>query len=180
MSLYVEFLRVVSDKNAATSEEPEATKVLEIISECNWEAQRTLLLKEVFRCVDMNLLSSSLFIDIFKVDLLSTTLKKDDGRCTLSYKVCVSLREMLRRTDESRNKANKQEMMTEQIHVNESDCQVKESSCNDETHLRSVEKEISSVKHFPLLSGVIPAGCLKASVKMSACPHPVQVDSSSC
>ncbi|XP_056620935.1 MAX gene-associated protein isoform X2 [Triplophysa dalaica] len=164
------------DKNAATSEEPEATKVLEIISECNWEAQRTLLLKEVFRCVDMNLLSSSLFIDIFKVDLLSTTLKKDDGRCTLSYKVCVSLREMLRRTDESRNKANEQEMMTDQFHVNESDCQVKESSCNDETHLRSVERKIRSVKQFPLLSGVIPAGCLKASVKMSACPHPVQVN----
>ncbi|XP_057209721.1 MAX gene-associated protein [Triplophysa rosa] len=167
------------DKNAAASKEPEATKVLEIISECNWEAQRTLVLKEVFRCVDMNLLSSSLFIDIFKVDLLSTTLKKDDGRCTLSYKVCVSLREPLSRTDEPRNKANKQEMFTERTHVNTSDCQVYESSCNDETHFRSVDNEIRSLKHFPLLSRVIPAGCLKASVKMSACPRPVQVNGKS-
>lgn len=168
---------MVSDKNAAASGEPEATKVLEIISECNWEAQRTLVLKELFHCINMNLLSSSLFIDIFKVDLLSTTLKKDDGRCMLSYKVCVSLSETTRRTDESKNEANKHNLFNEEIHVNTSDCQVYESSYNDETSNGSVDKVTKSLEHFPLLSCVILAGCLKASLKMSTCPRPVQVNS---
>lgn len=177
MSLYVDFFRVISDKNAAASGEPEATKVLEIISECNWEAQRTLVLKELFHCINMNLLSSSLFIDIYKVDFLSTTLKKEDGHCTLSYKVCVSLSETSRRTDK-KNKANNQNIAKEQINVNTSACQVQEprdKQSNNKIHIRSLDNETKSLRTLRFLSGVIPAGCLKASVKMSGCPRPIQV-----
>ncbi|XP_073667471.1 MAX gene-associated protein isoform X2 [Paramisgurnus dabryanus] len=151
--------------------DPEPTKVLEIISKCNWEAQRSLLLKKLFHCIKMDLLSSSLFIDIYKVDLLSTTLKKDEGRCTLSYKVCVSLSQTSKLTDEPKKIMNEGKITNEQTDVNTSvRHQFHKCSSNDQ-QVRNIAE-----KHFPLRSRVVPAGCLKASMKTPACARPIQVN----
>ncbi|XP_073712498.1 MAX gene-associated protein isoform X2 [Misgurnus anguillicaudatus] len=162
-----------SDANPTASRgntgDPEPTKVLEIISECNWEAQRSLVLKQLFHSIKMDLLSSSLFINIYKVDLLSTTLKNDEGRCTLNYKVCISLRQMSRLTDEPKKITNERKITNEQTDVNSSVChQIHKCSTKQS---RNIDE-----KHVPLQSCVVPAGCLKARMKTPACARPIQVN----
>ncbi|XP_067274500.1 MAX gene-associated protein isoform X2 [Pseudorasbora parva] len=71
---------------------PEPTKVLEILSGCNWESHRSLVLKELFRSIHMSRLSSLRSIDIYSVDLLSETLQTYETGSTLTYRVCISRR----------------------------------------------------------------------------------------
>lgn len=140
------------------SGEPEPTKVLEIISRCNWESHRSLVLKELFRCIHMNCLSSLFSVDIYKVELLSKNLKTDGSSSMLTYKVCVSLADEPEKTHEPKKRRNSSSQ--------------KASKLYDER-----VSDIIGAKHFPLLSRAVPAGYLKADKKTSAGSGPIKVKS---
>lgn len=70
--------------------EPKPTKLLEILSECNWEPHRSLVLSALFRRMNSNLLSEPFCFGMYKIQLLSTTIKGVDRYSTITYKVCIS------------------------------------------------------------------------------------------
>lgn len=152
-----------------TAGEPEPTKVLEIISRCNWESHRSLVLKELFRCINMNCLSSVFSVDIYKVELLSKNLKTDGSSSMLTYKVCVSLAEKLEKTHKPKQDAKKRE------DVLRNSSSQKVNKLNDER----VNDSLNTIeaKHFPLLSRVVPAGYLKADKKTLVGSGPIKVKS---
>ncbi|TRY57947.1 hypothetical protein DNTS_009829 [Danionella cerebrum] len=71
---------------------PEPSKMLEILSSCNWEPYRSSLLKELFSQVNEDRLSSFFFQDTYKIELLSKVLHRDQHSSSsmLTYKVQVS------------------------------------------------------------------------------------------
>ncbi|KAF5908503.1 MAX gene-associated protein-like isoform X1 [Clarias magur] len=71
-------------------DEPKPTKLLEILSECNWEPHRSLVLSTLFRRMNNNLLSEPFCFGMYKIQLLSTTVKGEGRSSTITYKVCVS------------------------------------------------------------------------------------------
>ncbi|XP_048063910.1 MAX gene-associated protein [Megalobrama amblycephala] len=144
-----------------TAGEPEPTKVLEIISRCNWESHRSLVLKELFRCINMNCLSSLFSVDIYKVELLSKNLKTDGSSSMLTYKVCVSLAEKPEKTREPKKREDALRNSSSQ----------KVNKLNDERVNDTIEAE-----HFPLLSHVVPAGYLKADKKTLMDSGPIKVN----
>ncbi|XP_016428507.1 MAX gene-associated protein isoform X2 [Sinocyclocheilus rhinocerous] len=155
--------------------EPEPTKVLEIISGCNWETHRSLVLKELFHCVDMNHLASVFYIDIYKVELLSKDLKKDESGSTLIYKVCVSLGQTPEKTREPRNSVKKRD---DASHLRSSSSQ-KVNRLNVKENLHIIQTNApdeKQAKHFPLLSRVVPAGLLKADKKTLVRSGPIKVN----
>ncbi|KTF90156.1 hypothetical protein cypCar_00027738, partial [Cyprinus carpio] len=106
--LYLESMMTCAQESSEAGE-PEPTKVLEIISGCNWETHRSLVLKELFRCIGTDHLASVFYIDIYKVELLSKDLKKDVCGSTLIYKVCVSLGQTPEKTRERRTNVKKRD-----------------------------------------------------------------------
>lgn len=70
--------------------EPQPTKMLEILSECNWEPHRNLVLSALFRRMNRNLLSEPFCFGMYKIQLLSTTTKRVNRSSTVTYKVCIS------------------------------------------------------------------------------------------
>lgn len=70
--------------------EPTPTKLLEILSECNWEPHRSLVLSTLFRRMNSDLLSEPFCFGMYKVQLLSTTVKGGEQSSTITYKVCIS------------------------------------------------------------------------------------------
>ncbi|XP_027005297.2 uncharacterized protein magl isoform X2 [Tachysurus fulvidraco] len=70
--------------------EPKPTKLLEILSECNWEPHRNLVLSTLFRRMNSDLLSEPFCFGMYKIQLLSTTIKGVDRSSTITYKVCIS------------------------------------------------------------------------------------------
>ncbi|XP_053344957.1 MAX gene-associated protein isoform X1 [Clarias gariepinus] len=72
------------------TDEPKPTKLLEILSECNWEPHRSSVLSTLFRRMNSNLLSEPFCFGMYKIQLLSTTVKGVDRSSTIIYKVCIS------------------------------------------------------------------------------------------
>ncbi len=154
--------------------------MLEIISGCNWETHRSLVLKELFRCIGTNHLAPLVHIDIYKVELLSKDLKKDECGSTLTYKVFVSLGQTPpEKTCEPRRNGKKRDgashpsgssaQKANQLNVNEN-LQVLETNTPDEKQTK---------QHFPLLSRIAPAGHLKADKKTPVRSGPIKVKSCS-
>ncbi|XP_050993830.1 MAX gene-associated protein [Labeo rohita] len=169
-------LRLTASQNpdeSCKTREPEPTKVLEIISGCNWETHRSLVLKELFRCVSMNLLSPAFYIDVYKVELISKELKKDETGSTLSYKVCVSLGQTPEKTREPGQNVKKRES-----HLRSSSCQkINKLNVNENRHIKETNTpDETQEKHFPLLSRVVPAGHLKADKKTLVRSGPIKVN----
>ncbi len=146
--------------------------MLEIISGCNWETHRSLVLKELFRCIGMNHLAPVSHIDIYKVELLSKDLKKDECGSTLIYKVFVSLGQTPpEKTREPRKSVKKRE---EASHPAQ-----KANKLNVKDNLQILQTNTpdeKQVEHFPLLSRVVPAGHLKADKKTLVRSGPIKVN----
>ncbi|XP_077096335.1 uncharacterized protein mgab isoform X2 [Siphateles boraxobius] len=138
---------------------PEPTKVLEIISVCNWESHRSLVLKELFRSINTNRLSALHSIHVYRVELLSEHLTADETGSTLTYKVCVSLPEKSPETLE-----------TPEPSKTRAEC-VRNSSQGVQRLKKCVNVSVDAgetrAQRFPLLSRVVPAGHLKAERKTS-------------
>ncbi|KAK3542258.1 hypothetical protein QTP86_021449 [Hemibagrus guttatus] len=66
------------------------TKLLEILSECNWEPHRSLVLNMLFRRMNSNRLSEPFCFGMYKIQLLSTIIKGEERSSTITYKVCIS------------------------------------------------------------------------------------------
>ncbi|TSK58026.1 Mitogen-activated protein kinase-binding protein 1 [Bagarius yarrelli] len=66
------------------------TKLLEILSECNWEPHRNLVLSTLFRRMNSDLLSHPFCLAMYKIQLISTTIKGAGRSSTVTYKVCIS------------------------------------------------------------------------------------------
>uniref|UniRef100_A0A8C1M4L9 T-box domain-containing protein n=1 Tax=Cyprinus carpio TaxID=7962 RepID=A0A8C1M4L9_CYPCA len=164
-----------SPEESSEAGEPEPTKVLEIISGCNWETHRSLVLKELFRCIGTDHLASVFYIDIYKVELLSKDLKKDVCGSTLIYKVCVSLGQTPEKTRERRTNVKKRD---DASHLRSSSSQkVNTLNVTENLHVTQTDApDEKQVKHFPLLSRVVPAGLLKADKKTQVRSGPIKVN----
>ncbi|XP_026105305.1 MAX gene-associated protein [Carassius auratus] len=165
-----------SPEEGCEAGEPEPTKVLEIISGCNWETHRSLVLKELFRIIGTSHLASVFYIHIYKVELLSKDLKKDECGSTLIYKVCVSLGQTREKTRKLRKILKKPD---DASHLSSSSSQkVNTLNVNENLHVTQTTNtpDEKQVKHFPLLSRVVPAGLLKADKKTLVHPGPIKVN----
>ncbi|XP_046692639.1 MAX gene-associated protein isoform X2 [Silurus meridionalis] len=93
-----EQLNEIADANKPPSQttpernpaEPKPIKLLEILSECNWEPHRNLVLNALFRHMNSDLLYEPFCFGMYKIRLLSTTVKGADRCFTIMYKVCIS------------------------------------------------------------------------------------------
>ncbi|XP_059369582.1 MAX gene-associated protein [Carassius carassius] len=165
-----------SPEEGCEAGEPEPTKVLKIISGCNWETHRSLVLKELFRSIGTNHLASVFYIDMYKVELLSKDLKKDECGSTLIYKVCVSLGQTREKTRELRKDVKKRD---DASHLSSSFSQkVNKLNVNENLHVTQTTNapDEKQAKHFPLLSRVVPAGLMKADKKTLVRSGPIKVN----
>ncbi|XP_022542629.2 MAX gene-associated protein isoform X2 [Astyanax mexicanus] len=160
---------------AVGPDEPVPTKLLEILSECNWEPHRNLVLSGLFGRMSNNLLSEPFCLGTYKIQLLSTTLEKGDNP-TITYKVCVSRAPemnvtsdvqpaMKKRTKSNVSKAREKQTQTKTgTTVSAPVASEKKSSLLIDNQARvPTFKKPSRI--FPLLSHSLPAGCLKAAKK---------------
>lgn len=86
---------------------PKPTKLLEILSECNWEPHRNLVLSTLFRRMNSDLLAEPFCLGLYKIKLLSTTVKGVDRSCTITYKVCISLLDKTKKTKDLQSAVEK-------------------------------------------------------------------------
>ncbi|XP_048107043.1 MAX gene-associated protein isoform X3 [Alosa alosa] len=70
--------------------EAQPTKLLEIVSECNWEPHRNLVLSALNRRLKLNLLTPSFRLGFYRVRLLSTDRQKGLNHSTITYKLSIS------------------------------------------------------------------------------------------
>ncbi|XP_035380677.1 MAX gene-associated protein isoform X2 [Electrophorus electricus] len=82
--------------------EPEPTKLLEILSECNWEPHRNSVLSALFSRMSTNHLIEPFCLGIYRVQPLSTTLKRGETCSTVTYTVCISRAEETKVTEDLR------------------------------------------------------------------------------
>lgn len=83
------YVFVVAQKPEETKD-VQTTKMLEIVSECNWEPHRDLVLGALQRRLKLNLLVSSFALGYYHVQLLSTTKQKSENHITITYKLSIS------------------------------------------------------------------------------------------
>lgn len=169
---------LVSCSPGVMAGEPEPTKVLEIISLCNWESHRSLVLKELFRCINMNCLSSAFSVDIYRVELLSENLKTDNSRSMITYKVCVSLAKP-EQTHKAKQNATKPKDAPSSGNSSSQEVDKLNDECVNDS-LNTLERNAPDepqAKHFPLLSRVVPAGYLKADKTTLVGSGPIKVKS---
>ncbi|XP_042565810.1 MAX gene-associated protein-like isoform X2 [Clupea harengus] len=67
-----------------------STKLLQIVSECNWEPHRELVLSTLSRRLSLNLLTPSFTLGFYRVRLLSVTQHRRQSHCTITYKLSIS------------------------------------------------------------------------------------------
>ncbi|XP_031656364.1 MAX gene-associated protein isoform X2 [Oncorhynchus kisutch] len=138
---------------------PEPTRQLEIQSECNWDQHRKLVLGVLCRRMTQNRLSEPFNIGPYHVRLLSNTHKRKAESTIIIFKVCISKAED-GDTDDS----------------DESDSEVTDNSSDDsdeddeEDGIPKPEEPEMQVGVTPFLTGVVPAGRLKARKKQPTCP----------
>ncbi|XP_055741364.1 MAX gene-associated protein-like [Salvelinus fontinalis] len=138
---------------------PEPTRQLEIQSECNWDQHRKLVLGVLCRRMTQNRLSEPFNIGPYHVRLLSNTHKRKAESTIIIFKVCISKAED-GDTDDS----------------DESDSEVTDHSSDDsdedeeEEGIPKPEEPEMQVGVTPFLTGVVPAGRLKARKKQPTCP----------
>ncbi|XP_071269027.1 MAX gene-associated protein-like isoform X2 [Salvelinus alpinus] len=138
---------------------PEPTRQLEIQSECNWDQHRKLVLGVLCRRMTQNRLSEPFNIGPYHVRLLSNTHKRKAESTIIIFKVCISKAED-GDTDDS----------------DESDSEVTDNSSDDsdedeeEEGIPKPEEPEMQVGVTPFLTGVVPAGRLKARKKQPTCP----------
>eukprot|EP00063_Salmo_salar_P025395 XP_014000230.1 PREDICTED: MAX gene-associated protein-like isoform X2 [Salmo salar] len=136
---------------------PEPTIELEIQSECNWDQHRKLVLGVLCRRMTQNRLSEPFNIGRYHVHLLSNTHTcKAEGNIT--FKVCIS-----------KAKDNNTD------YIDESDSGVTDDNDEDEKEEEGIpkpepEKPEMQVAVTRFLTGVLPAGRLRARKKQRACP----------
>ncbi|XP_051951593.1 MAX gene-associated protein [Xyrauchen texanus] len=159
---------------------PEPTKVLEILSECNWEARRSLVLKQLFQYIDMNHHASTFFIDTYKVQLLSTEFKNHGANSMLIYKVCVSLGEKSGATGKPNPEKNKCQITEEPLPFRNSSVQLVNTlvsnHSNNNLGIINFNMATKTPERFPLISRILPAGYLKADKKTSVHPGQIKVN----
>ncbi|XP_029532221.2 MAX gene-associated protein-like [Oncorhynchus nerka] len=138
---------------------PEPTRQLEIQSECNWDQHRKLVLGVLCRRMTQNRLSEPFNIGPYHVRLLSNTHKRKAESTIIIFKVCISKAED-GDTDNS----------------DESDSELTDNSSDDsdeddeEEGIPKPEEPEMQVGVTPFLTGVVPAGRLKARKKQPTCP----------
>ena len=74
----------------ALENEVPSTKLLQIVSECNWEPHRELVLSAINRRLKLDLLTSSFTLGFYRVRLLSVTQHRRQNHCTITYKLSIS------------------------------------------------------------------------------------------
>ncbi|XP_036437677.1 MAX gene-associated protein isoform X2 [Colossoma macropomum] len=165
--------------SAVKTDAPEPTKLLEILSECNWEPHRNLVLSSLFWRMSNNLFSEPFCVGMYKVQLLSTTLKRGETCSTVTYKVCVS------RTEERKATSDLQPVATRMLKTKVSkarETKSKKGNCVVSAHMVPQRKSSpltdkpnkppckKTSKIFPLLTHALPAGYLKAAKKKPGGP----------
>ncbi|XP_066533267.1 MAX gene-associated protein isoform X2 [Hoplias malabaricus] len=164
-----------SAPTSVTQDEPEPTKLLEILSECNWEPHRNMVLTALFRHMNNNLFSEPFCVGMYKVQLLSTTLRKRETCTTIIYKVCVSRAEEENFQTPEENPVNKVSEAGETQIKRGNDTlpghivtKKKSSPLYDRPMNKLPYKNLSKI--FPLATLRLPAGYLKAAKKKPGGP----------
>ncbi|XP_072539494.1 uncharacterized protein mgab [Salminus brasiliensis] len=159
---------------AVRPDEPAPTKLLEILSECNWEPHRNLVLSALFGRMSNNLLSEPFCLGMYKIQLLSTTLKKGENCSTITYKVCVSRAAEMKVTNDVQPVVKR--IMNSSVSKTR-ETQTKTGNGTFSAHMASQRKSSPLTdkqpkptcnklsKIFSLLTHSLPAGYLKATKK---------------
>ncbi|KAL0967708.1 hypothetical protein UPYG_G00255840 [Umbra pygmaea] len=137
---------------------PEPTRQLEIQSECNWDQHRKLVLGVLCRRMTQNRLSEPFDIGPYHVRLLSNTSKRRSEGTILIFKICISKVEakVASDGDESSSEAT--------------DNSSNDSYGDDKDEEDFPQPEPDQVGVTPFLTGMMPAGRLRARKKQPACP----------
>ncbi|KAB5539873.1 hypothetical protein PHYPO_G00094200 [Pangasianodon hypophthalmus] len=159
--------------------EPKPTKLLEILSECNWEPHRSLVLSALFRRMNSNLLSEPFCFGMYKIQLLSTTVKGVDRSSTITYKVCISRADEKEMTEDLQppvkkavRNQNLKGFETKVFKANETQAQKattdtdsgrKSSTLVEKQQKKPIYKRV--LRALPFLTHAAPVGCLKADKK---------------
>ncbi|KAF4070757.1 hypothetical protein AMELA_G00277210, partial [Ameiurus melas] len=167
--------------------EPQPTKMLEILSECNWEPHRSLVLSALFRRMNRNLLSEPFCFGMYKIQLLSTTTKGVNRSSTVTYKVCISRADEKEMTEDllppvkktSRNQSLKG-FITKLSKTDETQAQ-KATTDSVQKSSGLVEKQQKKrpskrlLRAWPFFTHGAPACCLKADKKKPGSPTQGQI-----
>ncbi|MCJ8743742.1 hypothetical protein PDJAM_G00097680 [Pangasius djambal] len=164
--------------------EPKPTKLLEILSECNWEPHRSLVLSALFRRMNSNLLSESFCFGMYKIQLLSTTVKGVDRSSTITYKVCISRADEKEMTEDLQlpvkkalrnqnlkgceTKVSKANETQAQKATADTDSGRKSSTLVEKQQKKPVYKRV--LRALPFLTHAAPVGYLKADKKKPGSP----------
>ncbi|CAB1343199.1 unnamed protein product, partial [Coregonus sp. 'balchen'] len=135
---------------------PEPTRQLEIQSECNWDQHRKRVLGVLCQRMTQNSLSEPFNIGRYHVRLLSNTHTCKAEGTIIIFKVCISKAEDDYTDD-----------------IDESDSEVTDDRDEEEEGgipKPEPEEPEMQVGVTPFLTGVVPAGRLRAKKKQPACP----------
>ncbi|XP_060722458.1 MAX gene-associated protein [Tachysurus vachellii] len=151
--------------------EPKPTKLLEILSECNWEPHRNLVLSTLFRRMNSDLLSEPFCFGMYKIQLLSTTIKGVDRSSTITYKVCISRaneKEMTEDLQPPVKKGMKRKSVKGVKTKVSKKCEIRARKATEGSDSLTQQKRFFSKRVFralPYRTHAAHVGCLKADKK---------------
>ncbi|XP_058235383.1 MAX gene-associated protein isoform X3 [Hemibagrus wyckioides] len=177
--------QITSETNPTESPaKPKPTKLLEILSECNWEPHRSLVLNTLFRRMNSNLLSEPFCFGMYKIQLLSTIIKGEDRSSTITYKVCISRADEKEMTDDLqppvKKTMKKQRVKGVETKVSKT-CETQAQRATEDTDSRRMSSALEEeqqknllskrlLRSLPFLTHAATVGCLTAYKKKPGGP----------
>ncbi|CAK6962645.1 MAX gene-associated protein [Scomber scombrus] len=157
---YYRTIMTVEKAGKSASNETQARKQIEIQSACQWDKDRKMVLEALCRRMNQNRLSQRFYIGPYHIRLITKIFMQKPSGSIVTYRVHISKPEKVSDNDEDEIDASDEERKgNKSFHgdtdVDEEDCQMYEQ-----------EMQIGVT---PFLSGVLPAGRLRARTKPAGC-----------
>ncbi|XP_029705375.1 MAX gene-associated protein isoform X2 [Takifugu rubripes] len=133
-------------------DEKEARKQIEIQSGCHWRKDRKKVLEELCRRMNQNNIPESFIIEPYQIRLITKIVMQKPSGSVIKYRLHIS--------EPSANDEEKSESSDKEMHA------------SDGEDMETVEEEEEPVMRYgvtPFLSGVLPAGKLRARTKPVGC-----------
>ncbi|MBN3298723.1 MGAP protein, partial [Amia calva] len=152
----------------------EPTKLLEILSECNWEQERDRILRTLSQHMAQNSLARSFKVGCYLIELVSQTQKKEGSSSVITSTIRISLpsgAEGGQQAEESElgqaeQKGKAQKKPSEVFEMSSGDI-----SKFPAEKLEKTKDRLSKGKALPFYTGISPAGILTASKKQPGRPQ---------
>uniref|UniRef100_W5N172 MAX gene-associated protein n=1 Tax=Lepisosteus oculatus TaxID=7918 RepID=W5N172_LEPOC len=153
----------------------EPTRMLEIVSECNWEQERDRILRTVSQHMAQNNLAQSFKVGRYLIEQVSQSHKKEGSGSVITSTIRISL--PAAETDGAERTATlKEEQAEGSASARKKELEVVEmpsegtSKCAAKK-LRKMKDKLSRGKALPFYTGVSPAGILTANKKQPGSPQ---------